>query len=219
MNTAKNKSVYKKIYFLILTGIPFLLAIFSAGVIINDLPLSFCWTKECLDYFVILFELPIKLFGVTLINAGVALAFYRSDLTYKQNQHQLEQFALSNHQSFKEEFISLLNRKEDDYYKLQLRPEWLFSSLYPHSKQGDHSLNPEFSDFIQSDIYQNQDFFSAMKEIEKGVHSQDETRYYGGSYQITSTMSLWLKEFVAIDMNVNLGSMSGTSFNGQYADD
>jgi len=219
MDTTKIKPIYKEKYILFLAGVPLVLGIVTAGLIIIDLPSSFCWTKKCLDFFIILFELPIKLLGVALATTGIALAFYRSGLTYEQNQHQLEQFALSTHQSFKEEFISLLDRKENDYFKLQLRPEWLFSVLYPHSKQGNNNLNPEFSDFIQSDIYQYQDFFSAMKEIEKGVNSPDETRYYGASYQITSTMSLWLKEFVAIDMNVNLGRMSGQSFHGQYADD
>lgn len=218
MTSAKNTPIYKKLYFLILVGTPLVLTIISTGSIIYNSQLYFCWTNTCFDYFAKYFEFPINLFGATLIIAGVVVAYYRVDLTYKQNQHQLEQFTLSSHQVFKGEFISLLNRKEDDYYELQLRPEWLFSALYPLSKQGDNNLNPEFADFIKTDIHQNQDFFHAMEEIEKGVNSQDKNRYFAGTYRLTSQLSLWLIEFVGYDMNVNLGYIAGGTFQGKFAD-
>ena len=217
MTSSKNTPIYKELYFIILVGTPLILTIISTGLIIYNSQLNFCWTSKCFDYFTDYFAFPINLFGATLFITGVVVAYYRVDLTYKQNQHQLDQFTLANHQAFKEEFINLLNKSENDYYELQLRPEWLFNALYPHSKQGVNKLNNEFADFIKTDTYQDQDFFHAMDEIEKGVNRQDENRYFAGTYRLTSQLSLWLIEFVDYDMNVNLGYISNGNFQGQFA--
>ncbi len=130
-------------------------------LIIVDLSLSFCWTKNCLDNFIEIFEIPISFLSLTFVSIGVTLAYYRTELNYEQNQlnytqnkRQIEEFTRTNYHSFRNEFIELVNEKGYQYKFIDLESSQLFNKLYPESRDGNYKLSQDFEHFIfDSSLY------------------------------------------------------------------
>jgi hypothetical protein len=204
-----------KSYFWILTGTPLVLAAITSFIIINDLNPIVCWTSDCLDNFVEIFGLPLKLLGIELLTTGAALTYYRIELTYSQNENQLTQLTLINHQAFKEDFMSLLKEKKYKYKAYDIPSEWFFSALYPNSKQGCEELASIIEEFIKAP---DGDFSLAMDEIEGIVDNPNINPYLISNYSKTIAMVYRLIDLIELDLMVKFNENHLKIFGNDCAD-
>lgn len=198
-----------KPYFWMALGVPSLLSLFSAILIYIDQKPVFCFTKKCLENFLELYSIPLQLLGLTLVLVGAAFTYYRIDLSFKQNERQI-------YNSFRDEFLHLLESKPYKYKILDIPDISLFNKLYPNSKKGDQQLSAEFKEFLTyKDKVIHQGFLGAMSNLSNVLGTKDQ--YYAGAHFPLGDMFMWLRDVIPIDADLNLGYMAGDSFKGKYA--
>ena len=168
-----NSKITSKAYFWIALIVPLVLSVSTAIIIVLSTELKISWTKEGIDYFVQIFKIPISLIGLIFISTGAAFACYRIELSYEQNERQLEQFIRTNYNSFRGEFIELLKESDYKFQVIDLSEANLFSALYPNAKSGNWGLNTEFEDFISDDT---QGFIAAMNNLRDLLSSTNGSR-------------------------------------------
>ncbi len=204
-----SKRIIKKWLLWIALGVPSLLSLFSGFLIYVDQKSVFCFTKGCLENFIELYTIPLQLLGLTLVLVGASFTYYRIDLSFRQNERQI-------YNSFRDEFLHLLEAKPYKYKILDIPDIWLFNNLYPNAKKGDQDLLPEFEEFVTyEDEVSHQGFFEAMKNLSNVLGTKDQ--YYAGAHFPLGNMFLWLKEVIPIDADLNLGYLGGATFKGDYS--
>lgn len=201
------QKITSKRYFWIPIIFILILVFGSTTIIIIDISPSFCCSKICLDNFVDLFSIPLKLLALGLVILGAIFTYYRIDLSYYQNERQI-------YSSFRDEFLDILNTKPYEYKILDIPDIWLFNKLYPNAKDGDYQLLDEFEEYIKTDEpYYG--FTGSMNELSKAIGSNDQ--YSAHSYNSIGLMFQWLRDVIPIDADLNVGFTSGDSFSGEYS--
>ncbi len=140
---------------------------------------------------------------------GAAFTYYRIELTYEQNERQI-------YNSFRDEFLDLMRSKPYEFNILDIPDIWLFNSLYPNAKNGDHSLSSEFEEFLTyEDKLAHQGFNEAMNNLSEVINTKDQ--YYAHSHFPLGNMFLWLRDFMPLDGDMNLSFLGGAKFEGEYS--
>lgn len=203
------EKIIAKPYFWFALILPSFISFISAILIYKDQNPVFCFKKKCLENFIELYSIPLQLLGLTLVLVGAAFTYYRIELSYKQNERQI-------YNSFRDEFLNLLESNSYKYKILDIPDISLFNKLYPNSKNGDQNLTADFEEFITyKDEMAHQGFTEAMNNLSDVLGTKNQ--YHAGAHQPLGNMFLWLRDIIPIDADLNLSYMAGDSFKGKYA--
>ena len=214
-----NQKISSKFYFKLALRTPLFLFFIVTVFVLLDSNLYFCRTKECLEYFVETFNLPIKLLGLTFITTGAAFTYYRIESTHKQNERQIEQHIKANYTSLRADFFELLSEQDYEFKAIHIPQSWLFNALYPNAKNGDYQLSPKFEEFITWEE-NGQGFTGSLNGLQEILRAHDERKYKAHTYFQLGTFIMELRTLLNLyEADVNISSTSGDLFNERVAED
>jgi len=193
---------------------------------------SYFWLSIIFPIFISLVVLSITFEGITeekyietlktvftllafiFISVGASFTYYRIDLSYQQHELQLEQQVHSHYKDFKDEFFMLADERNYEYKILDIPNSWLFNSLYPDAKKGNHNLIKEFEELLRCDdgLYGFQCVFDSIRNS----NNKSGDKYRNITYQPIALLFGWFKEMFAFDVKLNM-SYSQELYSGDFA--
>lgn len=173
-------------------------------------------TKEGIDEFVIIYNIPIKLSGLCLLLAGAAFTYYRTNLNYRQIDLSLNQNIKQTYTTLRDEFIVIRSSYPYKNELLTFQDITLFNIIYPNAKTGGYHLSRGIENYLfPRDTSDTSNFQGMLKSLTDLIKTKEQ--FLSVSYNVIIQNYNKLRKILPVEHEVIIPDKNELLFVNEYA--